>query len=139
MFSKNKQKENNKAAAYAEKVSIIASGMQITGDIEADGDVRIDGVVNGNIFCKSKVVIISSGKVVGDIQAVNVDVHGTVNGNITARELLSLKANCAINGNLTTEKLQIEPNAAFNGHCTMRFEQKSSSRVDEEGLVLHEN
>jgi cytoskeletal protein CcmA (bactofilin family) len=118
------------------KVSIIAAGMQITGDIESDGDIRIDGTVEGNVFCKSKVVIISTGKVIGDVEAVNIDVHGTVRGNIKARDLLSLKANCQISGNLATEKLQIEPNASFNGHCTMALEQKSASHVSKEGVVL---
>lgn len=138
MFSRN-QKENNRVAAYADKVSIIAAGMQVKGDIESDGDIRIDGTVIGNVFCKAKVVIISTGNVTGDIHATNIDVHGTVQGNINAKDLLSLKANCTINGNLVTDKLQIEPNAAFNGHCTMNFEQKSSSLVSEKGLVFQEN
>ena len=138
MFSKNRNKDS-KTTTYAEKVSIIAAGVQVTGDIESDGDIRIDGCVKGNVFCKSKVVIISTGKVIGDIQAVNIDVHGTVQGNITAGELLSLKTNCNITGNLATEKLQIEPNAIFNGQCTMIFGQRSSSHVNEEGLVLEEH
>lgn len=137
MFLKNKDKESNRTA-YAEKVSIIASGMQLSGDMESEGDIRIDGVVNGNVFCKSKVVIISTGKVIGDIHAINVDVHGMVNGNITARDLLSLKGNCNINGNLVTKKLQIEPNATFNGCCTMSFEIKNSL-VNEEGILFQEN
>jgi len=137
MFSKNQNKDS-KAAAFADKVSIIAAGMQVSGDIASDGDIRIDGTVNGNVVCKSRVVIIAGGRVTGDIQAVNVDVHGHVQGNITARELLSLKANCKIDGNLVTEKLQIEPNASFNGHCTMNFRQRSASMVSEEGLLLDE-
>jgi len=137
MFSKNQNKDG-KAAAYADKVSIIAAGMQVSGDIESDGDVRIDGTVKGNVFCKSKVVVISTGRVLGDIQAMNVDVHGFVQGNINTAELLCLKANCRIEGSLITGKLQIEPNATFNGHCTMTLEQRSSSHVNEEGLVLEE-
>lgn len=137
MFSKS-QKEA-KAVVHADKVSIIAQGMQINGDIESQGDVRIDGTVHGNIFCKSKVVIIATGKVVGDIQAANADLYGAVKGNVTATQLLSLKSGCIIEGNLTTGKLQIEPNAAFNGHCTMSIETKSASAVTKEGLVLQEN
>lgn len=135
MFSKNQDK-SGKQPAYTEKVSVIAGGMVLTGDMESEGDVRIDGTVCGNIFCKSKVVIIKSGKVVGDIQAANVDIHGAVSGNITARELLSLKAHCRIDGNLTADKLQIEPNATFNGHCTMAMDKKSPfSKVNEAGIL----
>lgn len=139
MFSKNQNKEHNRSAIYADKVSIIAAGMQISGDIESDGDMRIDGIVKGNVHCKSKVVVISSGRVIGDIKAVNVDIHGIVDGNVTASELLSLKANSNINGNLTTERLQIEPNANFNGQCTMSAGQRSSSVVNENGLLFQES
>jgi cytoskeletal protein CcmA (bactofilin family) len=138
MFSKKRRDVDNRAA-YADKVSIIAQGMHIVGDLESEGDIRIDGIVTGSVFCKSKVVVIATGKVIGDIQAVSVDVHGTVAGNIVAGELLCLKSNCNIHGNVATEKLQIEPNAIFNGNCTMTFGEKSSSTVDKAGLVLQEN
>lgn len=135
MFSRNQ----NKTVANTDAVSIIAAGMQIIGDIESEGDIRIDGSISGNVFCKAKVVIISSGKVAGDIQAVNIDVHGTVRGNITARDLLSLKANCKIDGNLITERLQIEPNATFNGHCTMTFESQEIPAQANQESVLQEH
>ncbi|MBS1781584.1 MAG: polymer-forming cytoskeletal protein [Bacteroidetes bacterium] len=138
MFSKNNQKDN-KAAIYADKVSIIAAGMVVTGDVESDGDIRIDGTINGNVFCHSKVVIISTGKVNGDIQALNVDVHGTVNGNVSVGELLSLKSNCHISGNLTTENLQIEPNASFNGHCSMGSGKTVATAKEKKTLVLQES
>ncbi len=128
-----------KTAAIAEKVSIIAGGMQITGNLSAEGDIRIDGTVKGNVFCKSKVVIISSGKVEGDIEALNVDVHGTITGNITAEDLLCLKASCNITGNLTTDKLQIDPNATFNGQCTMGASSKKKTVVSKNGMMLQEN
>lgn len=137
MFSKKRDGDNR--AAYADKVSIIAQGMHIVGDLESEGDIRIDGIVSGSVFCKSKVVVIATGRVIGDIQAVSVDVHGTVSGNIVAGELLCLKSNCNIQGNVSTEKLQIEPNAIFNGNCTMIFGEKSTSTVDKAGLVLQEN
>ena len=137
MFSGKKQKDP-KQSAVADKVSILAEGFQIRGDIEAEGDIRIDGVVYGNVFCNSKVVIIYTGRVEGDIQAVNIDVHGTVIGNITAGDLLSLKASCIIQGNLNTNRLQMEPNAVFNGHCIMEL-PKARASVQPEGIVLHEN
>ncbi len=137
MFPGKKEKEK-KIAAIADKVSILAEGLRVRGDIESDGDIRIDGTVQGNIFCNSKVVIISTGKVVGDIQAVNIDIHGTVEGNITAGDLLSLKATSKITGNLKTSRLQIEPNAVFDGQCTMQLPAARAS-LSAEGIVLQEN
>jgi cytoskeletal protein CcmA (bactofilin family) len=137
MFSGKRQKEAEKNAAVADKVSIIAEGMTVSGDIDAAGDIRIDGFVTGNISCSSKVVVIASGRVEGSIRALNVDVHGTVLGDITAADQLSLKSNCRIKGNLIAKRLQIEPNALFNGHCTMTRETKAS--VTKDGLLFHDN
>ena len=122
MFSKNKNKGTH-TSTIADRVSIVAAGMQIHGDIEAEGDIRIDGKVHGNIFCKSKVVVISS---------------GAVDGDVTALDLLSLKAKSTITGNLITEKLQIKPNATFNGQCTMSFQPKPTG-VNEIGVLVQEN
>ena len=87
MFVRNKSKGKSHAQTVADRVSIIAAGVTITGDIDAEGDIRIDGRVQGNVYCRSKVVLISTGHIEGDIEAVNVDVHGTVIGNIKAGEL----------------------------------------------------
>jgi cytoskeletal protein CcmA (bactofilin family) len=135
MFAK-KQKSTE---VYADKVSIIAEGLTLSGDIEAEGDIRIDGTVTGNVYCKSKVVIIATGRVIGDIEAINIDVHGYVKGNITTKELLSLKANCRIEGNLRTDRLQIEPNAIFNGQCVMRELPRQTPVVNEDGVLQEED
>ena len=130
------RKESSLAALQADKVSVIAPQMVVSGDLESDGDIRIDGTVNGNVFCKAKVVVISMGKVYGDIQALQVDIHGTVIGNVTADELLTMRSKSKITGNLSTKKLQIEPNAIFNGCCTMELEKQP--KVTERGELVEE-
>lgn len=135
MFTQKQKKGSENPAAYADKVSIVAAGMILRGDIESEGDIRIDGTVSGNISCKSKVVIIATGKVTGDIEAAQVDIHGQVNGNVTVSELLSLKAHCKIDGNLFTNKLLIEPNACFNGQCTMHQTLQAATVVNEAGIL----
>lgn len=130
------RKESSLAAMQADKVSVIAPQMAVSGDLESDGDIRIDGTVNGNIFCRAKVVVVSTGKVLGDIQALHVDIHGTVKGNIAAGEMLTLRSKSDITGNLVTKKLQIEPNAIFNGCCTMEMEKHQ--KVTEQGELVEE-
>jgi cytoskeletal protein CcmA (bactofilin family) len=120
----------------ADKVSVIAPQMCVSGDLESAGDIRIDGTVNGNVFCKAKVVVIAMGKVFGDIQARQVDIHGQVVGNVTAGELLTMRSKSQITGNLITKKLQIEPNALFNGCCTM--ESEKHQKVTEHGELVEE-
>ena len=103
----------------ADSLSMIASNMHITGNVTAGHDMRIDGSIDGNVNCKAKVVIGRAAIINGNVQAENADVFGTVTGNISTNDLLSLKSKCTINGDLTVGRLDIEPDAGFNGNCTM--------------------
>jgi len=99
--------------------TIIAAGTTLKGDISSNGDIRIDGTLQGNIQCQAKVVIGSNGSVEGDISGQQADIMGKVNGTIKVKELLQLKGGSHVSGNLYAGKLQIEPSANFNGQCHM--------------------
>ncbi|PRZ01447.1 polymer-forming cytoskeletal protein [Marinilabilia salmonicolor] len=99
--------------------NIIGQGTKITGDIETNGDIRIDGNIEGNINSKGKVVIGSNGLIKGEVFCSNAEVAGSLNGKITVSELLSLKASSKVNGDIKTGKLNIEPGAIFSGTCNM--------------------
>ncbi|MBI3138776.1 MAG: polymer-forming cytoskeletal protein [Sphingobacteriales bacterium] len=99
--------------------TLISAGTVLKGDISSNSDLRIDGTVIGNIKSGAKIIVGSSGVVEGDITGNNADITGKVNGNIRARELLQLKGECLVSGNLYAGKLQVEPSATFNGQCHM--------------------
>ncbi|TAJ15245.1 polymer-forming cytoskeletal protein [Marinilabiliaceae bacterium JC017] len=99
--------------------NMIGPGTKIVGNIETNGDIRIDGSIDGNILSKGKVVIGPNGIAKGEIQCSNAEVSGNINGKIVVTELLSLKATSKINGDIKTGKLTIEPGAIFTGTCNM--------------------
>src|SRR5687767_668693 len=99
--------------------TIIAAGTTLKGDIASNGDIRIDGTLQGNIQCQAKVVIGANGSVDGDISGQQADIMGKVTGTIKVKELLQLKGGSYVSGNLYAGKLQIEPSANFNGQCHM--------------------
>jgi cytoskeletal protein CcmA (bactofilin family) len=99
--------------------NMIGPGTKIIGNIETNGDIRIDGNIEGNISSKGKVVIGSNGNVKGEIQCVNAEISGILNGKINVSELLSLKASSKLTGEMSIGKLSIEPGAMFSGTCTM--------------------
>ena len=99
--------------------NIISAGTKITGDIETDGDFRIDGNIEGNVNSKGKVVIGNSGFVKGEIICSNAEISGTISGKITVSDLLSLKSSSKVSGDVKTGKLSIEPGAVFSGTCAM--------------------
>ena len=99
--------------------NIISVGTKITGDIETDGDFRIDGNIEGNVNSKGKVVVGNNGFVKGEINCNNAEISGTISGKMTVSELISLKSSSKMNGDIKTGKLSIEPGAVFTGTCAM--------------------
>lgn len=99
--------------------TLIGAGTTLKGDISSNSDLRIDGTVIGNIHSSAKVVIGANGVVEGDITGNQADIIGKVSGSITAKDLLQLRGDSIVTGNLHAEKLQVEPSAIFNGQCHM--------------------
>ena len=114
----------NKTDMQPEKISgngttLIGAGTILKGDITSNSDLRIDGTITGNIHSSAKVVVGANGIVEGDISGNQADIIGKVNGNIKVKDLIQLRGDCMVNGNLYAGKLQVEPSATFNGQCHM--------------------
>jgi cytoskeletal protein CcmA (bactofilin family) len=100
-------------------INILGPGAIVKGEIQVNGDFRIDGTLNGSIQCKGKIVVGPTGKIDGEIQCQNADFSGEVTATVKVTELLTLKETARFSGDITTGKLAIEPGAKFSGTCTM--------------------
>lgn len=115
-------------------VNLISQGTEITGDIKSSGDIRVDGVLIGNMITRGKVVIGPTGKIKGEVECKNSEISGMIEGKISVSQLLTLKASSKINGTIVTNKLSIEPGAVFTGNCAMKDgENGAAPRPREEG------
>lgn len=108
-------------------INLIGTGTEITGDLNSNSDVRVDGTLNGNLTTKGKVVIGETGKVKGEIKCKNADISGKIEGKISVSELLSLKPSSLIEGDIITNRLSIEPGARFTGNCNMSGSESDKS------------
>jgi cytoskeletal protein CcmA (bactofilin family) len=111
--------------AEVSSINIIGKGTKIVGDINSAGDVRIDGLLTGNIIVSGKLVLGPTGKVEGNISSVNAELEGEVKGIVNITETLSLKSTAKVNGDIVTSKLMIEPGALFTGSCNMGAKVKN--------------
>lgn len=100
-------------------INLIGKGTIITGDIKSEGDIRIDGELNGNISSNGRVVIGDTGKVTGEVTCKNCEVAGYVKGKMKIEQLITLKSTSTVLGEIGTDKLSIEPGSVFSGNCTM--------------------
>ena len=125
------QKVNKSSAIDGSSINLIGNGTSITGDINSNGDLRIDGSIKGNISISGKLVVGPSGKIEGNVICQNADISGEIHGKINVSELLSLKASARLLSDIVTAKISIEPNATFTGTCNMGTVVKNISNVSE--------
>ncbi len=111
-MAKNYEMENN-------TINLIGAGTVIEGNVTSNGDIRVDGTLNGNLNTKGKVIVGESGKINGEVNCKNFEVEGSIEGKVFISELLSLRAKSRLMGEITANKLAIEPGAVFSGKCDM--------------------
>lgn len=109
----------NPYASNANAMNIIGKGTTITGDIDTSNDIRIDGKLEGNLYCKAKVILGNSAILEGNLSALHAEISGEVIGKVEVSEMLTLKNSSTIHGDINTGKLVIEAGAKFNGSCKM--------------------
>jgi len=117
-------KKQNNIISEPGMTNQLKNGTIITGDLTSESDARIDGIVNGNINIKGKIIIGTTGKVTGDITCSFCDIEGNVKGKLTVKKSLTLKSTANYTGEIGTNKLIIEPGAVFNGSCKMEDSNK---------------
>jgi cytoskeletal protein CcmA (bactofilin family) len=109
---KNKEEE-------VPSINLLSAGTVVKGEIKVNGDFRLDGCFIGTVNCKGKVVVGPTGNIEGEIICQNADFSGEVKATVKVTELLTLKETARYTGDMTTNKLSIEPGAKFSGNCIM--------------------
>lgn len=107
-----------KAAGSASTRSVIDSWLTIRGDLESEGEVQVDGKVNGDIRC-AHLVVGKDAIIVGNITAEEVIVRGKVNGTIRALSV-TLQDTAVVQSEIFHKSLAVEQGACFDGHSRRR-------------------
>ena len=139
MFSKNNKdvdKKNAVAVPEALKTaapSIISRNLRIVGDLQSDGEIHVDGTVEGDIRCKI-LLVGDSATIRGEIISTSVNVHGTVDGQIKSNSV-NLAKSAHVTGDILHESLAIENGAFLEGHCK-RMEPSTEVGAGKINLVV---
>lgn len=115
------------------KHNVFAFGTRIVGNITSDGDIRIDGEIEGEIKTKGRVVLGKSGVVSGTITCPNAEILGHFEGVIHVDDTLAIRDTAVVTGEVSTKKLTIDVNAVFNGSCNMNtsLDKKTNLKTTE--------
>ena len=113
----------SKAVAGATQ-TYICDGTTIVGDIKVEHDLRIDGYIKGTVEVAGMLVLGSTGKIEGQVQARAATIAGEINGNIRGIEKIVLEPKSTLVGDLQTRELVINEGAVFQGNCAMNRDDR---------------
>jgi len=109
-------------------LSIIGAGMTVHGDLDANGVVKIEGTVDGNVTAASQVLVAKGGSVQGDVDTTEAVVGGTVSGAIRARERVEIQSGASVHGDITTRRIAVAEGGTLNG--LIRMDEAPAARAE---------
>ncbi|WP_158861048.1 bactofilin family protein [Lunatibacter salilacus] len=123
-------KEKRESTMEAKSTSFFAEGFKVHGNVVCSNDVRVEGVIYGNVTTTKKVIVGPTGQIFGNIKATNLSVMGEVTGEIVISELAKIDSTGSINGNLFSKNFHIEPGAIIEAN--LRGLKEGSTKIEVE-------
>jgi cytoskeletal protein CcmA (bactofilin family) len=123
-------KGNDTASGDRHAHSILQDGMVVQGTLDAKGDVRLDGRLEGTLHVSERLTVGASGVLNADVEAGEVIIMGAVEGTIRAHRRLELRKGARVVGDIAAPILIIEEGVHFHGNCNMRPSEAPSVEPD---------
>ena len=125
MFNKNERPTTRSGNGT---MSFLGAEVTVTGNIEGQGNLHIDGRVDGDVTCAT-LIVGNNGQVNGNIMADDAKIAGTINGTVAAK-VLTIEASARITGDLSYDSVSVETGAQVDGRV------KRLTRDEPAGLKL---
>jgi cytoskeletal protein CcmA (bactofilin family) len=116
----------------------IGSGARIRGRVHGEGDLIIEGHVEGELALRGDLTIAEGASVTSDaVEAHAVTIAGTLEGDVAASGPVRIAAGARVRGNLRGTAVSIEDGASYSGRLDCEFdlppELGGASRGDARG------
>nr|MBI1230870.1 hypothetical protein [Cytophagales bacterium] len=95
----------------AGNTTFFAETFRMLGNISAENDIRIEGVIHGNVSTSKKIVVGKTGRIIGNVKASDLHVLGEIIGEIHIRDLVRIGSSAIVEGCIVSRNIQIEPGA----------------------------
>jgi cytoskeletal protein CcmA (bactofilin family) len=107
--------------------SIISANLHIVGNLKTEGEIQVDGVIDGDVSAQS-LTIGAHARIAGELMADDVIVHGQISGKISARQVRLAKT-AKVVGDIVHEVLSIEAGAHIEGQLR-RLDEEPRAREE---------
>ena len=112
------------------KETVIAGNCVIESGLNTTGNIKIYGKINGSIKVDGDVTIGETGVVLGKVEAKNLLLEGTVEGNVHCKNTLKLASSAKLNGDAYVKHFSSEEGCLFAGKCIMEEMEKLKEKSD---------
>jgi cytoskeletal protein CcmA (bactofilin family) len=92
----------------------------LIGTLSVDGDVHIEGRVEGEVAATGEVNVHPTGTARAKIEARDVVIAGTVEGSVVAKDLVRIGDSASLTGELQSTRLRVDEGATVNAMIAMR-------------------
>jgi cytoskeletal protein CcmA (bactofilin family) len=126
MFKKDAPMTNGKVD------TLIGAGTTIEGKVQANGILRVEGRIGGEVISEGDVIVGEKGEIRANIKARHVSVAGRITGNILASGRMHLMASGSLHGDIEAATIMIEEGAHFLGTCRMKESSSTKSKASKQ-------
>ena len=132
-------KGNHAGEMSSGHTTLIARGTEITGDIQFNGNLEIEGTVRGNISAGAGkdtfVRVLQDGRVEGEIKAPSVVINGSVSGDVYSSEHIELADRAVVDGDVHYKLIEMVKGAQVNGNLVHAQESTASTKPMVDNVV----
>jgi len=118
------KKKKNAGIQHTKLATLIAPDVRITGDLQFNDGLRLDGYVKGNVSgepgSQTLLVLSDRGSIEGNVHGYDVVVNGRIVGDVIADHFVELQSNAHVTGNIYYQQLRMDCGASVDGKLTKR-------------------
>lgn len=102
--------------------AVIGSSTRVRGRISGDGDLRLEGIVEGDISLRGDLTITDGARAASNVEARAVTVGGELEGDVRAQGVVHIESGARVRGDMYAESVAIDDGAEFSGQLSSEFE-----------------
>ncbi len=121
------------ATSEAPSVVVLGPRDSLVGTLVVDGDIRIEGTLDGEVTASGEVAVAPTGTARARIAARDVVVAGSAEGTTVASDLVALAETASFAGEITAGRLRVDEGATLNATVSMapRGDAPPARRMEE--------
>lgn len=102
--------------------AVIGRSTRVRGRVFGDGDLRLEGTVEGDISVTGEVTITDGAKAASNVEARAVTIGGELDGDVHAQGVVRIEAGARVRGDIQSELVAIDDGAEVSGRLLAEFE-----------------